>query len=164
MTGTPLFDQPDIRLRGAINELVRGDTARIVVWRRGRAYCMTVGHNQSCHLGFTVGRTWGLLLFEERLGAAPLRLADMLWLTLLFFPAGLWRRDRRAVIAKIATSFAGLALIPFATGVLHSSVFEYAGAVLGILAGGLAGKTLARISELQGSASHSSRTHRSIRS
>ena len=162
--GIPLFDQPDVRLRGAMNQLTRGDVSRIVIWRRGRSLCMTVGHTQSCNLGYTVGRTWSLLLFDERLGAAPLRIADMFWIALLFFPAGVWWRNRRAVTLKLATAMIGLAIIPFATGVLHSSVFEYAGAVLGILTGGLAGKTLARLSVLQGSASQSLRTHRSMRS
>jgi hypothetical protein len=167
MRGGGILDQPDLRLRGAMRALAPGDSSRMVVWRRGRAFCMTVGTQQSCNLGFTVGRTWGLLLYGERLGATTLRLIDAAWIALLFLPAALWWRSRRALRVITAISIGGLAVIPLVTGILHTSVIEYAAAFAGILAGRYLGDVVANRSARsarQGSTETSSSRQRSIRS
>jgi hypothetical protein len=79
----------------------------------------------------------------------------------------LWWRNRRALRVITAISLGGLAIIPLVTGILHTSVIEYAAAFAGILAGRYLGDVIAHRrarSAPQKSTEASSSRQRSIRS
>lgn len=129
------LDHPDLRLPGALTSARVGDTLSLSARSVGQERCLAAGEVESCGLGFTPGRTWGLLLYLEGPSERLRRGIDVLWLFGLFFAVGvasssaLTVLQNGAIVAVLTT--AGIALTRLTT----PPWWEVAAAVVGLAAG-----------------------------
>src|SRR5262249_22672080 len=84
------LDQPDLRLRGALDRVTVGDTLRIAASRRDDGFCLRVNQSQACRLGFTMGNGWALLLYPHHLPPWAQQLLNVGWVAGLVAPFGFW--------------------------------------------------------------------------
>lgn len=183
------FDQPELRLPGALRGVRPGEHARIRLRREGSSFCIAVdggrttgAHGQAgddppgdgrpaCGLGYTVADGWGVLLFPGGIGTGPVRLLGMAWLALLFLPTGFLasRLSDAAVAALLAV--AGLAMVPAWLPVLPVSKGGWVAALAGAAAGAAVRRGIQRADRMAtpstplrtATASARTRTQRSMR-
>ncbi len=141
------FDQPDLRLRGALAEVQAGDTIVIRAWRERGRYCLVLNQRRDCGLGYSAAGGWRLLMHPEHLPRWTGSLIGAAWLALLAAPFASLTGSRRTLLvgtAALALAPAVSALLP---GVLIPSVIEWLGLPLGVTAGrALGGRLAARVS------------------
>ncbi|UCG85491.1 MAG: VanZ family protein [Gemmatimonadota bacterium] len=125
------LDRPTVIVRDVMASAV-GDTVVIAVWREGSGYCVAVGGDDECDLGFTPGSGWTLLQFVESAPSWLQQLANAVWMCLLLVPLGYWMRPNVHSLFGGCIVVAALLLVPAATGLLAMPVFEWAGAVAGV--------------------------------
>jgi hypothetical protein len=108
------LDHPDLRLPSALAPFDVGDTLDIAAHRAGDDRCLSVEGQEACGLGFTPGRTWGLLLYLESPPEGARRIVDALWLVALLLPVGGLSASGRSLFANgvlaAAVGAAGVAL------------------------------------------------------
>jgi len=131
------LDSPEVRVPGAARRLRTGDPFTVTVAPQRRGYCVQVNESSMCHLGFTLGSGWALLLHAQ---APPVWLQPGLtamWMVGLGFPAGFWTRSVRWIAPAGGLLVISLALLPGATGLVATPVGEMLlvplGFVLGVL-------------------------------
>ncbi len=129
------LDRPDLRLAGAMRSVTRGDTLDVAVWRNGHGYCLTLNAAGSCHLGFTVGDGWALLMYPEALPPWLRTLLGIGWAAGLLLPVGYWSGSRWGLVVGVGTTILGLAIVAPAIGLLTTPVPVSAGAAFGFVAG-----------------------------
>jgi len=125
------FDEPDVRVVGAMRAVSPGDTLSLVVRSDGRGYCLEVKQRPSCGLGFTVGRGWALLYYAESFPPWLRTLLDDGWVAALLIPLGFWIGGRWIGAVLVAAAAAAIWAVPPATGLLPATPAEVASAVLG---------------------------------
>jgi hypothetical protein len=133
-----VLDHPDLRLPGALATFDVGDTLAIGARRVGERRCLSVGSSETCGLGFTPGRTWGLLLYLEGPTEDARRVVDAAWLMTLILPIGAFALSPRGLatnaILLAALVASGVALTRLAT----PPWWEIAGGVAGLAVGWIA--------------------------
>jgi len=145
------LDQPVYWLAHAFPDSSNADTTVSLRRERARWYVSVAGKRAT--LGPTVGEGWTLLAYPDAIARRWGRVVNALWIAALCLPIGFWARGQRLPIAAALVVALFLALIPGLTGVAGTSVEEWAGAGLGLLAGatlGLLSKRLARAHRLRG--------------
>lgn len=130
-----LLDHPDLRLPGALAPFEVGDTVRISGRAVGPGRCLSVGDDETCGLGVTPGRTWGLLLYLEGLTENERRTLDTLWLFALLFVVGAASASWRAVATDAALIVALVAAGIVLTRLDVPPLWEWAGALAGLVVG-----------------------------
>jgi hypothetical protein len=88
-----------------------------------------------CGHGFTVGDGWLLLAPDSRILTPWRPVLDAAWLAALFAPLGYWGSRNRASVAAWAVATAALLLVPVATALLPTPVFQVSGAGIGVALG-----------------------------
>lgn len=129
------LDKPDLRLRGALVDIAPGDTLSIYARVGEGGACLTVNGNGTCHLGYTIGNGWALLLFPEHFPPWLQQLLGSAWVGVLVLPAGLWARKRPETLLTAAILVAGLVVLPGSTGLLPTPPAQLLGAGTGWLLG-----------------------------
>mgnify|MGYP002623543166 CR=1 FL=1 len=129
------FDTPDVRLAGALADVPRGDTVSLRIERAGTRLRLAVDEGPFVETGLTVGRGWGFLAYLEGAGEAGRRALDLLWLAMLFVPAGFFAPTGR----QAATTAAGAVVLTGVAGWLTpfraALPAELLASALGVLAG-----------------------------
>jgi VanZ family protein len=128
------LDRPAVRWAGALDGVREGEPLTIGAWRQGNGWCLSLGHESACPLGFTAGSGWRLIWFPQLLPAEAAPWLNGIWLGALFVPLGLWLRAgaRGAVAAGLPAG--ALFSAPFA-GVLPTPFVELAAALAGLALG-----------------------------
>jgi hypothetical protein len=129
------LDQPDLRLRGALTRVAPGDTLRIEARRDPDGYCLRVNETQACHLGFTIGSGWALLLYPRHFTPWLQRLLGAGWVAGMVVPIGFWARKRSETVVAGALLLVTLALLPRLVGLLPTPGAQWLGAGVGSLIG-----------------------------
>jgi VanZ like family len=125
------LDAPDLRLRGALRDVSRGDTLRIGAWREGRGYCLSVDERAACDLGFTLGTGWALLYYPRHFPAWLQAGLGMMWVGGFAGLVGVWSRRRLTTWVAILLFAAGLVWLPAPLGLLPTPLSQVVGALLG---------------------------------
>src|SRR5690242_17894514 len=153
------LDQPTYYVRRIFAGLDPSTPIQVDVSRRRTGLCLRTVVRQVCRIGPTLGRGWSALIYPA---AVPHTwgddLIDVAWTMLLFFPLGFWT-TRRSLVISGAVSIALLALMPFAVGLVPTTVPEWVGALAAIAAGYGAARAVHRRLEGFRSGEHR-RTHR----
>lgn len=148
------FDQPDLRLRGALAATRTGDTIVIRAWREDGTYCLRLNEQRACGLGSSAAGGWQLLMHPDHVPPAGLSLAGAAWLALLAAPFASLTSSRRGLLGGaliLALAPAVSALLP---GVLLPGVVEWPGLPLGMWAGHAAGARLSAMAARDGGGVH----------
>lgn len=111
------FDQPSVRLRGALRGVRPGDSLQVTISspKRGR-FCLGQDRDLTCDLGFSAGDGWALLYYAESFPAWLERLLRAIWLASLVAPVGFWMRRRAESAAALVLLGVGLWLLPDLVG------------------------------------------------
>ncbi|MGH7607378.1 MAG: VanZ family protein, partial [Gemmatimonadales bacterium] len=128
------LDQPDVRVRDALLGIDPGDSLDLTVMRTRSAFQVSLNATTE-RLGFTVGSGWSLVLYPEGTPGWLRAALNALWTGLLFAPAGWWLRTRGDGLVALAAIAAGLLAAPALTPLIATPAREWAGAVLGLIAG-----------------------------
>ena len=138
------LDQPDVRFRGALRGVARGDSLRVAAWRDGTTYCLSVTQRRRCGEGISPARSWALFMYPESLAQWVRVLLDGAWVAGLCIPVGLWSLGAHRVAAAVAAAIltAALALAPAANGIAAITALGWACAAAGWLAGAGAARLL----------------------
>jgi hypothetical protein len=129
------LDQPDLRLRGALARIARGDTLSIDARREAGGICLMLNETGTCHLGYTIGSGWALLLFPKHFPPWLQQLLGVAWVGVLVVPVGLWARNRPETLLAAGILVAGLVVLPGRTGLLPTPPAQLLGAGAGWLLG-----------------------------
>jgi hypothetical protein len=136
------FDQPDLRLRGALRALQAGDTIVIRVAREDGTYCLSLNEQRGCRLGHSAAAGWQLLIYPNHLPAWLHALGSAAWLAALVAPFASLTSSRR----RLVTGAHVLALAPIVSavlpGILLPGVVEWMGLPVGTAAGAVVGYKL----------------------
>jgi hypothetical protein len=129
------LDQPDLRLRGGLARVARGDTLLIDARREAGGTCLMLNGTGTCHLGYTIGSGWALLLFPEHFPSWLQQLLGLAWVGGLVVPFGLWARKRPETLVAAGILVAGLFVLPGRTGLLPTPPAQLLSAGAGWLLG-----------------------------
>jgi uncharacterized membrane protein YccC len=89
----------------------------------------------TCHLGYTIGSGWALLLFPKHFPPWLQQLLGVAWVGVLVVPVGLWARNRPETLLAAGILVAGLVVLPGRTGLLPTPPAQLLGAGAGWLLG-----------------------------
>ena len=128
------FDQPELRFRDGFAAVKAGQPLKLELSGAPRGYCVSVNQSRSCSVGLRVGDTWGLLFYDSTLAQARAGLS-LIWLLVLFAPAGFWLNRKTAVALAMVIVVAALAVLPSVFGMLATPLHHYLAAVSGIALG-----------------------------
>jgi hypothetical protein len=136
------LDQPDLRFRGALSQVERGDTINLAVTAIGEDRCLALNGVRRCGLGPPAARGWSLLLYPEGIGERESRVLDALWLMFLFLPVGYASTRVRVLLPATLIAGGTLAFAAYSTRLLLPSLWGWAAIGLGLAAGWLLRNTL----------------------
>ena len=85
--------------------------------------------------GFTLARTWSVLLFSGSFPTAMILVLDLAWLAVLALPIGFWSPGWRSLTAATGGYLAGLVALPRLTTLLPASPSGYVAVLAGVAAG-----------------------------
>ncbi len=122
------LDQPDLRLRGALARVVRGDTLVIEATRSTSGICLMLNGTGTCRLGYTIGSGWALLLFPEHFPPWLQQLLGAAWVGAFLIPVGIWSRKRPETLLAAGILVAGLFFLPGRSGLLPTPPLQLLGA------------------------------------
>ncbi len=129
------MDRPLMRWRGALRELLSGDTAVIEVRGTGTARCLAVDAATRCDLGVTPGDTWSFLLSLDGASASLQAVLGTGWMAVLLFPLGLLGGPLTRTVALGGLTAIGVLLIAVLTPFSPPPWWEWSGFVLGVVVG-----------------------------
>src|SRR5207245_771941 len=138
------LDQPDLRLRAALRAIAPGDTFTAATWHDSTDICLQLNSVQRCGLGYTIGDGWKLIYNPQSWPPWALALINTLWTAGCVIGVGFWGpRGDSAAIRRIAIAIAilGSLIVPLATHLNATTLYEF----LGVLGGIVAGRRLARL-------------------
>jgi hypothetical protein len=147
------LDQPDLRLRKAMNTLAPGDTVQVGVEPTKAGIFLTLNAERRCGVGFTMGRGWGILLYPESLPAWLKTLLDMVWLAALALPVGFWGRVRWESAAGVLGLIAAAAVAPVLTTLVAAPLVTVVGLASGCILGVLLRRRARRLLQRAGESS-----------
>ncbi|MGH7522078.1 MAG: hypothetical protein ACREMI_12465, partial [Gemmatimonadales bacterium] len=138
--------QPDLRWRHALANIAPGDTFTAATGREAGRICLALNLDWRCDLGYTIGDGWKLIFFPEGWPSWILAVINACWVAGCVIGVGFWAARgsggekgggegrRRAAMAKVAVglALAGLIVVPIVTNLKATTVWEWAGALLGI--------------------------------
>ncbi len=128
------LDQPDLRVSKALGA-PGAERTQIRFWQQGRNYCIEAASNSDCSLGFTLGDTWGIVLYPGSPDSDTRSMAALLWLALLMLPAGLAARHPATLVLLGLTVAATLLMLPRLAGIAPTPPLQIAAALAGLLIG-----------------------------
>lgn len=132
------FDQPDLRVHGAMAGAKAGERLTLRVRRAGAGdYCIAVRSETSCGNGFAAGSGWAALLFPRLRDAWMQRALDALWLGMLVLPVGLWFRRSAWSAGAFAITAMAVGVVPSLVGLRPVTLAELGGIVAGLAAGAM---------------------------
>jgi VanZ like family len=148
-----LLEQPDLRFRGALHGVAPRDTFTAATWHDTTDICLAVNSRQRCGLGYTIGDGWKLIFYPEGRPAWQLGVINALWLMGCVIGVGFWHaRGRRRtpegaegttekVLGRVAIVIAilGSIIVPLATDLNATPVYEFLAVIGGILLGNVLG-------------------------
>jgi len=129
------LDQPDVRLRGALARVARGDTLVIEASRSTSGTCLMLNGTGTCRLGYTIGSGWALLLFPEHFPPWVQQLLGAAWVGAFLIPVGVLSRKRPETLLAAGILVAGLLVQPGRSGLLPTPPLQLLGAGAGWLLG-----------------------------
>ncbi len=149
------LEQPDLRLRGAMQSVAPGDTFVAATWHDSTNICLRLNARERCHLGYTIGDGWKLIYFPEEAPAWMLGLINTLWMMGCVIGVGFWAgrsggEGRRRGGLAIGIVIVGILMVPLVTGLNATPVIEWIGTLAGLGVGYLAarGSSLGATSQL----------------
>jgi hypothetical protein len=128
------LDHGDLRIPGVFAEAQPGDTIDAAFGFSTRRYCLDVNERPSCGGGFAVGDTWTLLSSPD-LTAAASRAAALVWLWLIFIPAGYVSSSPRRVLALAGGAVVCLIAAPLMLGFAMTPWAQLGGVLTGMFSG-----------------------------
>lgn len=135
------LDQPEHWVSGMLDGSASEETAPVLMSRDRGRWHITIGRNRAT-VGPTIGQGWTLLAYPDAIGRRWGSVLNAAWMVVICFPIGFWARGRLRLIAAIVVVVM-VAFVPVITGVVATSLFEWAGAAMGFVAGALLGKIIA---------------------
>jgi VanZ family protein len=126
------LDRPYATVAGALAGVRPGDTLHVRWWREAGRACVLVDRRRDCHLGFTAGAGWSVLIYPESFGRWVHILLNAMWVGGILLPVGFFATSRTTLLAASAAVALGLVVIPGAVGLSATLVWEWLGAALGI--------------------------------
>jgi len=134
------LDHPDLRLDDGLARHTVGEALTIGARREGPTRCLSVNTTETCGLGFTPGRTWGLLLYLEGPPESYRVALDATWVFALFLPIGLLATSVPSLAGAGAIALLGLPLSALTTRLLPPTAWELAAACGGLAVGWVAAR------------------------
>lgn len=138
------LDNPEVRVRGAFDHLVPGDTVRVVARRSAEGLCYLSDDGWDCGHGIGAAGGWRVL---RSLDAAPGTVLGALsgaWLALLVVPIGFWARWPVALALGGVVAWYALIRVPLDTVLVAPSPLELLGVAAGLALGFLARRAARR--------------------
>ncbi|MGH9892769.1 MAG: VanZ family protein, partial [bacterium] len=129
------LDQPDVRLRGVLARVARGDTLVIEASRSTSGTCLMLNGTGTCRLGYTIGSGWALLLFPEHFPPWLQQLLGAAWVGAFLIPVGMLSRRQPETLLATGILIAGLFVLPGRGGLLPTPPLQLLGAGAGWLLG-----------------------------
>jgi hypothetical protein len=129
------LDQPDVRLRGALARVARGDTMVIEARRTTSGTCLMLNGTGTCRLGYTIGSGWAMLLFPEHFPPWLQQLLGAAWVGAFTIPVGLLARKRPESLLALGFLVVGLFVLPGRSGLLPTPPLQLLGGSAGWLLG-----------------------------
>jgi hypothetical protein len=127
---------PDLRWRGALATIRPGDTFTAATGRDPGNVCIALNSDWRCGLGYTIGDGWKLIFYPEGWPGWRLAVINALWVAGCVIGVGFWaaRTERGNSMARVAVgvSLLGLIIVPIATELKATSLWEWIGALGGI--------------------------------
>jgi len=133
------FDEPDLRGYFMLAELSPGDTANLALRADRAEVCVAVNAHERCTHGYTVGDTWGLLMFPDRWGRTVRTSMSFTWLFAAFVPAGFVAYRKISMIIGVALALTALLAGPAAMGFAVTPAWQLGAGLSGFIAGYLTG-------------------------
>jgi hypothetical protein len=138
------LDQPAYYVRRIFAGLDPSAPIQVDVSRRRTGLCLRTPVREACQIGPTLGRGWSALIYPAAVSHSwGDDLIDVAWTMILFFPLGFWT-TRRSLIVSAAVSIGLLAVMPFAVGLVPTTVAEWVGAFAGMVVGHVAVRAVRR--------------------
>jgi hypothetical protein len=141
------LDQPDLRFVSGLKSVHSGDSLTIAAWRERDGYCMSMNGSQVCHLRFTAGRGWGLLLYLGHLPPRGLLVLDAVWFAILLLPVGALARSRPEAWGA-ASLLVAAGILPLFVGLGATPLAGWIGGALGVAAGAWLRSAVAEVQQL----------------
>jgi hypothetical protein len=129
------LDRPDLRARGALDDVAPGDTVIVTAWTQGKTFCLGRDTQQWCGLGFTMGDGWRLIFYPEHFPPAALALLNALWIAGWCLGIGWWARRHAATWTALGVVALTLLVGPGVVGLLATPLGEILGGVGGVAVG-----------------------------
>jgi VanZ family protein len=141
------LEQPDLRLRHALQSVAPGDTFMAATRHDSTNICLGLNATYRCNLGYTIGDGWKLIYYPEGRPAWMLDLINTLWIAGCVIGVGFWAARnsggekgggegrRRGGGLAVGIVIAGILLVPLVTGLKPTPINEWVGALGGMLGG-----------------------------
>ncbi|HLZ44671.1 MAG TPA: VanZ family protein [Gemmatimonadales bacterium] len=137
------LEQPDLRFRGAMRDVAPADTFIAGTWHDSTNICLRVNHAQRCGLGYTIGDGWKLIYYPEGRPPWQLGIINAAWLVGCVIFVGFWgARSNHAWLRRlvIATVILGSIVVPLATGLKATPLYEFLSVIAGLACGNWIGR------------------------
>jgi hypothetical protein len=143
------LDQPEFMAYDVLADVEVGDTMVVAGRRVGHDRCLVVGEQETCSLGFTPGRLWGLLGYPSNISTFFGGAVDVLWLVALFFPLGFFARTPPRALLNAGIAGGVMAVAVGVTRLVPGPWTEVLAGLAGVTAG-LAAAALLRFTATTG--------------
>jgi hypothetical protein len=127
------LDQPEHWVSGMLHGSASEEMRQVSMSRDRGRWHITIGTNRAT-VGPTIGQGWTLLAYPDAIGRRWGSVLNAAWMFVICFPVGFWARGRLRLIAAIGVVVM-VAFVPVITGVVATSLVEWAGAAMGFVAG-----------------------------
>jgi hypothetical protein len=130
------LDAPTFLMRGALREVAANSPWSLQVRLIDGGICARTGATTSCPLGFSPARGWALLISTTLPRGVEVML-DMLWLALLFMPAGSFIIRRGDVLMPLMICLVGLLAASALAHLQPLQWYELLAATIGLSVGSM---------------------------
>lgn len=138
------FDEPDLRVYGALHDVVPGDNVTLRWIADRERVCVSVNERMRCSHGYTVGDTWALLLFPDSWGRTARIAMCMAWLFGIFLPVGFVAYRWMELLVITAGTLVVLIGTPALIGFAMTPLWQVLMAILGLMNGHIAARLIRR--------------------
>ncbi len=130
---------PNIRYSEALQELTPGSLFTVGLSGTPNARVVTVNGTKHVGQGLSLGMGWTVLMYSDGLPQWLGEIINLLWIATWTFLAGFWLQNRLTYIGAIVILGCSLLILPLVGSLVPTPPAEWAVAILGFLAGHLAG-------------------------